>query len=123
MRAIGFLILTSVTSGLLALAVLGGQFRLEVLVGMLGPLAVATGSWWLVERTYTRTPERLTGTMMGAFAVKMVFFAAYVAFALKGLNLRPAPFVVSFTAYFIALHVTEALYMRRLFAGELRGSR
>ena len=43
--------------------------------------------------------------------------------ALKGLHVRPAPFVASFTAYFIALHVTEALYMRRLFAGELRGSR
>jgi len=32
-------------------------------------------------------------------------------------GLRPMPFVVSFTAYFIALYLTEALLMRRLFAG------
>jgi hypothetical protein len=30
-------------------------------------------------------------------------------------GLRPVPFVVSFTGYFIALHVTEAVFMRRLF--------
>ena len=35
---------------------------------------------------------------------------------LRVLELRPLPFVVSFTGYFIALHVIEALFMRRLFA-------
>ena len=36
---------------------------------------------------------------------------------LRVLALRPVPFVLSFTSYFIALHATEALFMRRLFAG------
>jgi hypothetical protein len=31
--------------------------------------------------------------------------------------LRPLPFVASFTGYFVALYLTEALLMRRLFAG------
>ena len=36
---------------------------------------------------------------------------------LEVVGVRPVPFVVSFTGYFIALYLTEALLMRRLFAG------
>jgi len=36
---------------------------------------------------------------------------------LKVAGLRPAPFVVSFAGFFIALYLVEALLMRRLFAG------
>ena len=34
---------------------------------------------------------------------------------LRVLELRPAPFVVSFAGCFIALHAMEALFLRRLF--------
>ena len=54
--------------------------------------------------------------MIAAFAAKMVFFGAYVAVMLLALALRPVPFVASFTAYFIALHLIEALCLKRLFA-------
>jgi hypothetical protein len=33
------------------------------------------------------------------------------------LSLRPVPFVASFTGYFIALYLAEALCLRRLLAG------
>jgi hypothetical protein len=89
---------------------------LEVLLGMTGPLVVASGTWLLMERTYRRNPERLTSLMLKAFAGKMVFFAAYVAVAVRVLSLRPVPFVVSFTASFIAFHLIEALWLRRLFS-------
>ena len=87
----------------------------EVAFGMLGPLLGALGTWMLVERNYTTRPERLTGLMIAAFAAKMVFFGVYVAVMLKALSLRPVAFVVSFTSYFIALHVAEAICLRRLF--------
>ena len=87
-----------------------------VLLGMIGPLVAVVVSWLLTERVYQRQPERLTGLMIGAFGAKMVFFGGYVAVMLKGAGLRPGPFVASFTSYFIALYLTEALLMRRLFA-------
>jgi len=46
----------------------------------------------------------------------MLFFGAYVAVMLKVVGLHPTPFVVSFTSYFIALYLVEALLMRSLFA-------
>lgn len=89
----------------------------EAFWGLLGPLAAACVSWVAADRTYARAPERVTAVMIAAFGAKMVFFGAYVAVALLGLGLAPVPFVVSFTGYFITLHLMEALFLRRLFAG------
>ena len=54
------------------------------------------------------------------FRSKAVFFGVYVAVMLRPLALRATPFVASFTGYFIALHMMEALFMRRLFADGMR---
>jgi hypothetical protein len=94
-----------------------------VLFGMIGPLAAASGSWVLAERTYRANPERLTAVMIAAFGGKLLFFGAYVAVMLAVVRLQPIPFVVSFTGYFIGLYAMEALYLRRLFgAGAHRES-
>lgn len=90
----------------------------EILLGMIGPLAVASGTWVLMERTFRRRPERLTSLMVKAFAGKMVFFGVYVALMVSVLSLRPVPFMVTFTASFIALHLIEAFCLRRLLAGK-----
>lgn len=107
----------------LAVVVVAPSMMIETLCGMLAPLLVAVASWEMAERTYRHGPERLTALMVTAFAGKMVFFGAYVSVALLGFSLRPVPFVVSFTAYFIALHLAEALCLRRLFAEGASGSR
>jgi hypothetical protein len=54
--------------------------------------------------------------MIAAFFGKLVFFGAYVTVVLKVLAARPLPFVVSFTTYFIGLHLIEALWLQRFFA-------
>ena len=105
----------SVSSWLIASRVLGAGANPEVLYGMLAPLAVAAASWIAIERTYRSNPARVMAVMVQGLAVKTVFFGAYMAGMLRVMRLRPVPFVVSFTSYFIALHVTEALFLRRLF--------
>jgi hypothetical protein len=59
----------------------------------------------------------VTKLMIGAFGAKMLFFGAYVAAVLTVGEVAAVPFIVSFTGFFIALYLTEALLMRRLFAG------
>ena len=106
----------SVGSWLAVSVFVGRQTGVEVFFGMLAPLVVATSTWVMAERTYRRDPQRLTALMMTAFFAKLAFFGAYVAVMLAVLKLRPIPFVVSFTSYFIGLYLTEALCLRRLFA-------
>jgi hypothetical protein len=92
----------------------------EVLLGMIAPLAGAVATWVLVVRTYPVRPHRLTPLMIAAFGGKLVFFGAYVTIMLKVFTLRPLPFVISFTSYFIVLHMFEALCLQRFFAAESR---
>lgn len=110
----------SLVSAAFAVAAAGRRSAAEVLLGMAAPLAAASVSWVLTERTYKRDPQALTGMMSAAFAAKMLFFGTYVAVMLKIVGLQPMPFVVSFTGYFIALYLTEALLMRRLFGASER---
>ena len=98
-------------------AATGARMHPELLFGMLGPLVSAVLTWVAVERTFKAAPERLTGVMVAAFGMKMVLFGLYVAAMLRLANLRPIPFVVGFTGYFVALYLMEALFLRRLLAG------
>jgi len=92
----------------------------EVLSGMMGPLVSAAVSWVAYERAHRAAPGRLTSVMVGALALKMVFFGGYLFVMLRVLGMRPVPFVVSFAGYFIALHAMEALFLRRLLMDDLR---
>ena len=122
MRRVTWMIGASVMSWPAAAALFGATTGVAVLLGMIGPLAIATATSVLVERTYRDNPDRLTSLMVAGFAGKMVFFGAYVTVMLRLLLLPPVPFVASFTSYFIALHVMEALHLRRLFAADGRAS-
>ena len=105
----------SVATWIAATALVGARFGIDILGGMIGPLFAACATWALAERTYRSAPERLTSLMIAGFGAKVVFFGAYVTVMVRGLGLTPAPFAASFTGYFVALLLTEALAMQKLF--------
>jgi len=106
---------SSVASWAAVTAAGGAGFNPELALGMAAPLAGATISWRVVERTYATAPERLTSVLIAGFAAKMVFFGLYVGL-LGALWLRPKPFVVAFALSFLVLHAIEAGYLWRLTA-------
>jgi hypothetical protein len=114
MRPLAWMVSASLASWLVVTIVTGSRAHPEVLLGMLGPLVSAGATWIVVERSHAVAPERLTGVLVTGLALKMLFFGLYVAVMLRVLMLRPVPFVISFTGYFIALYVMEALFLRRL---------
>jgi hypothetical protein len=115
MNPVAGMVAASVASVLAVGALVEPNARLEVLLGMLGPLLTATASWVLVERTYRQRPQAVTTVMIAAFAFKLVFFGAYVAVLIRVFGLRPIPFAGSLTGYVAGLYLMEALYLRRLF--------
>jgi len=111
---IGWLIGAGVVSWLALTAIVRPTLNPELFWGMAAPLLATVATWIAAARTHAAAPERLTGVMMTGFALKAVFFGVYVVVMLRVLTMRPVPFVVSFTAYFIALYAMEALLLRRL---------
>jgi hypothetical protein len=85
----------------------------ELALGMAAPLAGATVSWRMLEKTHARAPERMTSVLIAGFFAKMMFFGLYVG-VLGALWLRPKPLVVAFGASFLMLHAIEAGYLRKL---------
>lgn len=97
-----------------AAAALAPESAAPAFLGMAAPLAVGLATIRLVERTVRSDVTRLTARMAAAFAVKLVFYAAYVAIVIGWLQVAPVPFTLSFALYFAALQVAEGLYFRTL---------
>jgi hypothetical protein len=123
MTPLWWMVAVSVLSWLGAAAIVGDAGNPEVMYGMGAPLLAAAGTWIVTVITHRSRPERVTNVLIGGLAVKAVFFAGYVVVMLRVLDVRPRPFVISFTAYFIALYGMEALFLRRLFAGRMPAPR
>jgi hypothetical protein len=114
MRLVRWMLAVSILSSLILTLLLGAGSRIEIWLGMIGPLASAIVSWIAIERQQLRRPEALTSIMIKSFAAKMIFFAAYITVLLKTGFVRPNPFVVSFISYFVLLHGMEAFGLHRL---------
>ena len=117
MKQVAWMTGLSVAAWLVSAAFVEQPTAVAVFFGMIGPLVMACVSWVMAERVFKQNPQALTGLMVTAFAFKMVFFGGYVALMLRGVGLRLVPFAVSLSSYFIALHLVEAFYLQRLFAG------
>ncbi len=115
MKSVGYMTLACAIS-LIVVGVSLPEVASEMALGMIAPLVVAIVTMVSIERVYRQTPKRLTALMIRAFGAKMVFFAIYVVAVLTLTASNPVPFVLSFSAYFIFLHGTEALLLRSLFA-------
>ena len=96
-----------------SLAAAPGTVNPELLLGMLGPLVSACATWIAIERAGRVGPERVTRVLVKGFAIKMVFFGAYLVVMLRVADLRPIPFVTGFTIYVIGLYTMEALFLKR----------
>lgn len=118
MKASLWMIAAGILSWAGVAAAVGEGANPEVLYGMLGPLTVVVVSWVIVNRVYAANPAGVMGVLLTGMALKLMFLATYAFVMLRVLDMRPIPFVASFTAYFIALHNIEALFMRRLFTSE-----
>lgn len=115
-KAVGTLLGASAVCFAILLAVFGAAGWRSVLLGSLGPLAAALGTWLAVRRTHQRTPGAVPGVLIKLFGAKLVAVAAYLAFVLLLLIEEPVAFVVSFTCQYILLHVVQAVCLRRLAA-------
>ena len=120
MKPVAWMVAASGAAWVLVTAMLAERAHPEAAWGIAGPLTVAIVSWMAYVRANAVAPERLTRVMITAFALKLMFFSVYVTMAMRVLDLRAAPFVVSFASAFIALHAMEAFSLRRLVMGVVR---
>lgn len=86
----------------------------DVLLGVAAPVLTTAASWMSITRVWATAPETSLSVMIRGFAVKSLFFIAWVTIMVKGFEVRPVPFVASLTASFLVLHLLEAWCLKRL---------
>ncbi len=121
MKRVAWMTAACVSSAFLLTRVPGIDAAREVWLGMAGPLVMAGAGWIVAERAHRR-PERMIRAQLWLFGGKMAFVAAYLAGMLLAGALRPAPFVASFTGYFLSLHAAEAYGLQRLLRQRIGGA-
>jgi len=87
---------------------------IEVLLGVFAPVLMAAASWVSVSRAWAAAPASSLPVMIRGFVVKSAFFVAWVVIVVKGLEVRPVPFLVSLTVSYLVLHFVEAWCLKRL---------
>jgi len=107
----------------LAAAIAVPSAAAEIVLGMAAPLVAVVATGILAERTFLANPALLLPVMLKALIAKAIFFTSWLIAMLKGLELQPAPFAISFVAYFIALYTAQAVRFERLSSRAWRGAR
>lgn len=114
MKLVWWMLAGSIISAIAITMLPGVSAKLEIWLGMLGPLISAVASWIVMERQHHQRPQGMTRLLIKAFAAKMIFFGVYIAVFLGIRLVRPIPFVISFAGYYVALHIVEAIGLRHL---------
>lgn len=115
MKLSGVLVAVCVATCGLFTALVAPETAAPAFMGMAAPLMVGIGTIVMVERTTRTALSALTTRMTIAFLAKMVFYAAYVSVVIAFVTSNPFPFIISFTVYFVALQIIEAVYFKTLF--------
>jgi hypothetical protein len=104
----------SILTAIMISLVTGMQTRVEIWLGMAGPLIATIASWIAMVRQYARNNRGMTNLLIRAFAAKVVFFAIYIIVLLRSGYVRPIPFVICFAGFYLALHIAEAIGLSRM---------
>ena len=118
MKLLWCMLAGSILAAIALAFVAGMQIRLEIWLGMAGPLIAAVFSWIAMVRQHARNDRGMTRLLIQAFAVKLVFFAVYISVILRSRCVRPMPFVLCFAGFYLALHIVEAFGLRRMQTAE-----
>ena len=84
----------------------------EIFLGMVIPWSISLISISKTHSVYNINPEKLIKHMTKAMLMKMVSYGILLVIIFTFISFNPLPFIISFTGYFLALHIIEAFTLR-----------
>ena len=91
----------------------------DIWFGMFAPTLASVITWMAIERQKRLDPQKMLKCLIQSFVIKFLFFAAYITVVLKTNQVRPGVFVGCFVIFYLALHMTEALELRKTQARQI----
>ena len=91
------------------------EYGKEIFLGMFLPWIISLISISKTHSVYNKNPDKLIKHMTTAMLMKMLFYGLLLIIIFTFISFNPLPFIISFTGYFLALHITEAFVLRYIF--------
>ncbi len=88
------------------------EYEKEIFLGMVLPWLVSLISISKTYSVYNINSEKLIKHLTSAMLMKMLSYGLLLVIMFTFISFNPLPFIISFTGYFLALHITEAFTLR-----------
>ncbi len=114
MRVLGYLTAYCLFSWGLIWLIVVPEVAVATFLGMIIPLLLSIGTIVLAAKIQDKRPEKLFSFMTKAFIAKMIVYGLYTVLIVGVLSFEAVPFAISFTFYFVTLHLAATLHLRNM---------
>ncbi|MFQ6676357.1 MAG: hypothetical protein ACE5LH_08465 [Fidelibacterota bacterium] len=91
-----------------------GGILISLIAGAAIPTVVHGVTFAVMRRYLSGDPMKIIKANVVAFGVHLVVYGVIIVAVVSWMNLRFLPFVFSFAGFFLLLHISEAVYFKRL---------
>ena len=85
----------------------------EIFFGISAPVFVGFATVYFMIKYSNYSATNLNKMLMSGFAIKFIFYGLYIIIIFTVYPFKPIPFICSFTASFIGLHLMEAVVLKK----------
>tara|TARA_Y100000768_G_scaffold322453_1_gene258691 strand:+ start:62 stop:412 length:351 start_codon:yes stop_codon:yes gene_type:complete len=90
------------------------DFTIEIFFGLIAPVLVGYLTVFFMKKYSTTGINYFNKMLLKGFAVKFIFYGAFILTIFTVYSFNPIPFMCSFTVSFISLHIMEALVLKKI---------
>ena len=90
------------------------NFKFEIFLGLSAPILVGYSTVFFINKYQKIEAYYFNRMLFKGFAIKFILYGAFILTILTVYSFKPVPFMCSFTASFIGLHIVEAIILRKI---------
>ena len=90
------------------------NFSSEIFLGLLAPILVGYGTVFFMNKYSSMEIIHFNRMLIKGFAIKFIFYGVFIITIFSVYSFNPIPFMCSFTASFIGLHIMETLVLKKI---------
>lgn len=84
----------------------------DIFLGMIFPWSIFLLSVLITQIIYLKFSFNITKYLSIAMITKMILYGIIIVAIFSFISFNPTPFIISFTGYYLMLHLTEAYIVR-----------
>ncbi len=90
------------------------NFTSEIFLGLLAPISFGYGTVFFMNKYSNMEISYFNRMLIKGFAIKFIFYGVFILTIFAVYSFNPIPFMCSFTASFVVLHIMETVVLKKI---------